>query len=92
MALGNLDPERLEQIKESLTDLETLALYDVSDYAHALRETGRIALELVEEVERSHKCLQDVADLIADNAPFGEDVRPHDIMVALRGAPYGAEV
>lgn len=47
-----MDEGRLENIKESLAGLETLPLYDTHDFSIALSETGQIALELVEEVER----------------------------------------
>lgn len=79
MALGTLDPERLAEIEARTED------------AWFVSELRPYVTELVAEVRRLQGCVDDVADLLADNVPFGLEVLPHDIMVALRGAPYGAE-
>lgn len=79
MTLGNLDPERLAEIEASAED------------AWFISEIRPYITELVAEVRRLQKCAQDVADLLADNVPFGLEVLPHDIMVALRGGPYSED-
>jgi hypothetical protein len=47
--------------------------------------------ELVAEVRRLQENAQKVADLLADADAVGGEVSAHNIMVALRGGPYGSE-
>ena len=47
-----LREDRLEAIREELEGLDFRTLYDTHDFSVALAETGRVALELLDEVQR----------------------------------------
>jgi hypothetical protein len=79
MALGRIDPEKLAEIEARAGD------------AWFISEVKPDIAELVAEVRRLWENAQKVADLIADAVDTGEDVSHHNIMVALRGAPYSED-